>query len=134
MQFTKRKPLIGNDLRSNANAMTEVHSIREPALIQMTPYNVSEKFITAKFLKFADLRRSYNILLDHGFDKDALVLAIIGEKEDKFFDSIDKLEKEFEDKEGKYKYVSMGLESPGKEITYYVSGVWDSNNAAKIND
>lgn len=134
MPENRRKPLIGNDLRANANAYIEGRTVREPAILQMTQYNVDEKFITAKFLDVDDLRKAYNILLDHGFTKDHIVLAIVGETEDKFFDSPDALEKEFKTGNEEYKYVAMGLESGSKETTYYVSGVWDANNAVKIND
>lgn len=134
MQDEKRPDLISNDLRSNANAHENVDSVRDPNLIRLTSYNVDEKFITAKFANVADLRKAYDIIVDHDFPAEEIVLAIVGRTEDEFFKSVDALEKAFEEDNAEHKYVSMGLESVSSEMTHYVSGVWDSNNAVQINN
>lgn len=130
----KRTQLISDDLRANANATTQGNSVRDPNHIRLTSYNVDEKFITAKFANVDDLRKAYDIIVDHDYPKEEIVLAIVGSTEDEFFKSVDALEDAFKKGNEEYKYVSMGLESTSSEMTHYVSGVWDSNNAVQINN
>ena len=130
----KRTQLISDDLRANANATTQGNSVRDPNHIRLTSYNVDEKFITAKFANVDDLRKAYDIIVDHDYPKEEIVLAIVGSTEDEFFKSVDALEDAFKKGNEEYKYVSMGLESTSSEMTHYVSGVWDSNNAVIINN
>lgn len=134
MEENKRPQLISDDLTTNANATTQGPSVREPNLIRLTPYNVDEKFITAKFTNVDDLRKAYDIIVSHDYPAEEIVLAIVGTTEDEFFKSVDALEKAFEEGNAEHKYVSMGLESTSSEMTHYVSGVWDSNNAVIINN
>ncbi len=130
----KRTQLISDDLRANANATTQGNSVRDPNHIRLTSYNVDEKFITAKFANVDDLRKAYDIIVNHGYPNDEIVLAIVGRTEDEFFKSVDALGRAFEEENAEHKYVSMGLESTSSEMTHYISGVWDSNNAVIINN
>lgn len=128
----KRKQYLSNDLRSNANAYTEGNSVREITNLQMTSYNVDEKFITAKFDNIEDDKNAYDTLIEHGYTSDAIVLAIIGDEEDTYCTTFKELEDEYN--KDKNKVVAMGLEAINKELLYYVSGVWDSNHAKVINN
>lgn len=134
MAEENKKALISEDLTTDANADQQTSSIRETSDLVLTKYNVDEKFITAKFANVEDLKKSYDSIVENGYPKEQIVLAIVGHKEDEFYKSVDALKKAYDDETAENKYVSMGLEVDSDEIRNYVCGVWDSNHASKIND
>ncbi len=129
----ERNANVSDDLTTNANADEVTSDLRDSSLINLTKYNVDEKFITAKFASLDDAKRAYEALTKHGYPRESIVLAIPGETEDQFFNSFDALVTEFTKGDKHYRYVSMGLESLSPEQTVYVSSVWDAHNAVTIN-
>lgn len=129
------KNLISEDLTTDANADQQTTDIRDTTNLVLTKYNVDEKFIVAKFSDIEDLRKSYDAIVEHGFPKEEIVLAIVGKNEDEFFKSVDALDEAFKKEDHKqYQYISMGLESSSPEMSAYVSKIWDAHNAVIVNN